>query len=356
MTDTEDPTTPPAPMALPPPEAASTDTAPPESHAAEPQRPATRRFDPLPLLFGLGVIILLVAVVYVWLHPLGGLLAGRAPAPADDPRLVELTRTVRSLDQRLAALEQRPSPDLASLQARLDALEQQARAAPAGGTDTTELGKRIEAVAHQAGQIETSENDLAARVEALGTALNRRLDATETRLGAAEHLAAQAAEPRQAPAAAERALRLARLAVAGVALQAGEPLGEIDGAPPALARFATTRPPTEATLRLGFTAAARAAEAVSAPETAGLSFWQAMLTRLKALVTVRRGDEVILGDSTEAVIARARVALAAGDVPGTVATIAHLEGRPAQAFAAWRADAEALLAARAALASLALRA
>ncbi len=354
MTDPEDPTTRSTPMALPPPPADSTATAPPDSH--EPQPPAARRFDPLPLLFGLGVIVLLVAVVYVWLHPLGGLLAGRAPVPTEDPRLVELTRAVRSLDQRLATLEQRAAPDLAPLQTRLDALEQQAHAAPTGSADIAELGKRIETLAHQTGQIETSENDLAARVEALGTAINRRLDATETRVGAAERLATQAAEPRQAPAAAERALRLARLAVAGVALQAGEPLGEIDGAPPALARFASTRPPTEASLRLGFIAAARAAEAVSTPETAGLSFWQAMLTRLKALVTVRRGDEVILGDSTEAVIARARVALTAGDVPASVATIAHLEGKPAQAFAAWRADAEALLAARAALTNLAPRA
>ncbi|MFZ8417732.1 hypothetical protein ACO1L7_14715, partial [Staphylococcus aureus] len=56
----------------------------------------------------------------------------------------------------------------------------------------------------------------------------------------------------QVESAAGRAARLTRVQAAVMALQAGEKLGDIPDAPPALARFAAAAPPTEAGLRETF--------------------------------------------------------------------------------------------------------
>ena len=111
-----------------------------------------------------------------------------------------------------------------------------------------------------------------------------------------------------------RTSRLARLQAAGAALAAGRPLGALPDAPPALARFATTAPPTEASLRLAFPAAAQAALAASRPDTAGKPFLDRLWTRTQALVTVRQGDKVIVGDPAGGVLAAARARLDAGDL------------------------------------------
>ena len=82
---------------------------------------------------------------------------------------------------------------------------------------------------------------------------------------------------------------LNQLETARMALDAGQPLGTIANAPPALSNFATTPPPTEAALRLGFPAAARAAEAASvAGDTKG-GAWAHALARLENFVTVSAG-------------------------------------------------------------------
>jgi hypothetical protein len=72
--------------------------------------------------------------------------------------------------------------------------------------------------------------------------------------------------------------------------------------------------------------------------------------------TVRRGDEVVLGDLAERPLEQARMALAAGEVE---AALRHLEALPPgarQAMKDWTDQAEALLAARAALRQMAPRA
>jgi hypothetical protein len=148
--------------------------------------------------------------------------------------------------------------------------------------------------------------------------------------------------------------RLARLDAAAIALAAGRPLGAIPDAPPALARFATASPPTEAGLRLAFAAASQAALRVSRPDTEGKPFLDRILARLQdfRLITVREGDHVVIGNSDAAALARARVSLDAGDLDGAVRTVATLTGPPAEKMAPWLADAKALQAAREALASL----
>ena len=70
-------------------------------------------------------------------------------------------------------------------------------------------------------------------------------------------------------------------------------------------------------------------------------------------MTVRQGDRVLVGDSAAGVLARARNALDAGDLAGAVAAVSTLSGPPAAAMAGWRADAQAVLDARAGLAAMA---
>ena len=85
-----------------------------------------------------------------------------------------------------------------------------------------------------------------------------------------------------------------------------------------------------------------------------------MLARLWAqaqnLVTIREGDNVLVGDPAAGVLDRARTALDAGDLVGAVATVGSLTGPAADAMAGWMMQARALLDARAALADWAAHA
>ncbi len=237
------------------------------------------------------------------------------------------------LEARVAALEHGPTPDLASLEAQVAALQKQA-------TDASQISARVDALAAQvaalAGRDRSAEGDLAHRV-----------DTDEARLTTLEQVTAAMT------AKADQAARLVRIEAARVALAAGQKLGTVPGAPPAVARFAAASPPTEAALRLAFPRAEQAALAASQPDTGGKPFLGRMLTRAEELVTVRQGDRVLVGNPAAGVLARARGALDAGDLAGAVAAVSGLSGPPAAAMAAWLADAQALLAARAGLADLA---
>jgi hypothetical protein len=213
--------------------------------------------------------------------------------------------TPRSLRLRLATLEQRPLPQPADL-------------GPLNG------------------RIGVEESTLAA--------LNGRADALEKRFAEVES---------RAQAVTGEASRTAALQAAAQALDAGRPVGTLPGAPPALARFATVPPPTEAALRLAFPASAAAAEAASVPQTGGLSLAQRMWQRVQALITVRQGERVLVGAPASRVLAEARSALDAGDLAGAVATLERLDPAAAKAMAGWRSEAQALLDARAALAGMA---
>lgn len=147
--------------------------------------------------------------------------------------------------------------------------------------------------------------------------------------------------------------RMARVAAAAIALAAGEPLGVIAGAPPALARFATVPPPTEASLRLAFPQAASAALAASGGGRGKRGFWRSLWAKIAGLVTIRRGERVIFGNPAAGALADARLRLEAGDLAGAVATLGKLTPPALAAMAGWLGQAKALLAARAALAAMA---
>ena len=346
------------PAALPPPETppeTSADPAPetPPSQPPDAAPPATH--DVLPWLSGAGFLILAVALFWVWRHPVN---QQAATAQAD-------AQQIASLEARVSRLEQQPPPqaiDLAALTARVTALEQRPAATPEQAVkppDLAPLETRIatlEAKQPADSQVMGRIDALSARADAQSGAqrgmqsdLTRRLDTDDARLAAVERTT------RQIQAVADRANRAALVQSAQLALDAGRPLGDLPGAPPALMRFATTAPPTQVALRQAFPQAARAAQAAAQPSE-GKPLLARAWAAAQDLVTIRRGDRVLVGDPVAGVLERARAALDAGDLAGAAAAVASLSGAPAQAMAAWLADARALLDARAALADWAAHA
>jgi hypothetical protein len=290
---------------------------PPEAPPAEP--PARPRHGGLAWLLGLVLLVLAgsqAAQWYVTVYPL----------PRPDP----LERRVQAVEARLARLEQRPvaaAPDLGPLEARVAALEKAPGPPPV-------VEQKPPPPAASPAQVE---------------ALAERLAADELHLAALEKAAAAPAQ------AADRAARIARIETASLALSAGRPLGDIPDAPPALARYATAAPPTEASLRLAFPAAARAALAAHVPP-ADKPFLDRLWAEAQELVTVRQGEHLLVGDPNAVVLAHAGTLLDAGDLAGAAAALGTLSGPAAAAMASWLDQANGLLAARAALLDMAARA
>ncbi len=146
---------------------------------------------------------------------------------------------------------------------------------------------------------------------------------------------------------------LNRLETARMALEAGQALGEIPNAPPALAMFTSTPPPTQAALELGFPAAARAAEAASVAGDAHGGYWSRVEARFENLVTVSDGTHVLIGAPAAGVIVQAQTLLDAGDLAGAVAKLDTLSLTTQAAMGNWLVQARALVAARAALTAMA---
>jgi hypothetical protein len=146
---------------------------------------------------------------------------------------------------------------------------------------------------------------------------------------------------------------LNRLETARMALDAGQKLGDIPNAPPALAKFADTPPPTEAQLVLGFPAAARAANLISVQRVKGVSVWAGALARAESLVTISNGAHVIVGAPAAAITGQAQALLDAGDLGGAVAALDGLSPTTQAGLGNWLTQARDLLAARAALIGMA---
>jgi hypothetical protein len=198
-----------------------------------------------------------------------------------------------TLQQRLAQLELRPAPSPTA-------------AAP----DLTAVETRLDQVTAKVTALQGSDPGVVQSLAGKVQALEQGLAQTE------QH--------------EQTAARLARLQAAGVALAAGQALGDIPGAPPALATFATAAPPTEGSLRSSFSAVAAAAEQAS----------------------VQQGGKVLVGPPASHVLAQARARLDDGDLAGAVGALDQLDPAAAKVLAGWRAQAQSLLDARAALAGM----
>ena len=259
----------------------------------------------MPVLTVIGFIFVLLGLAWVWnsqtdLRERVAELSVPAPAGVAPSRVAALEARVHVLEQRVGELENRPLPS------------PMAPAPTLGSADAAALASQL--------------SDLEARLKT--------------------------AEQRQS-ALADKAALAQRLQQAAAALEAGQPLGELPGAPPALARFAQKNPPTEAALRLAFPAAAQAAEAASRPSMEGKSLGERILLHASSLFTIKQGNRVLIGAPAATVLGEAQERLDAGDLSGAVAALDRLDSAAAQAMAGWRSDAQALLDARAALAQMA---
>jgi hypothetical protein len=290
-------------------ETESTSTAAPEPKPAPLPAPApiapapARRHAIWPYVFVLGFLVLAGGEVYLWYQ-------GQA--------------------------HRADSTDLAVLKAQLDDLRTtQANAAPAQNPAQNSV---------------TVQADLAQKYADLAAQLNAVQAQAASDHGALSTLQANAQDLTQLT---QRMDLLNALGMARLALDAGQPLGQIPGAPPALAQFATTAPPLEARLRESFALAARAAEAASLGDNGQSSFWDKVKARLEGLITISNGTYVIFGPPAAAALIQAQQALDNGDLAGAVAALQNLGPGAKDAMADWLAQAEALLAARSALLKLA---
>jgi hypothetical protein len=299
-------------------------------------------------LIVLGFVVLAGAQAASWYRLLN-------PPVRSDP----LSPRLQQLEDRVARLEARPAPSIPNVTPELTALATQVQqlkdqvgrleARPAAQpTDLAPLTARIAALEQQVQAEKAAQTPPPLSVSpAQLDALAQRVQANETRLAAVEKTANT-----PSPEAREAA-RAARVQAVYLALTNGKPLGAIPDAPPALARYASTPPPTEAALRLAFPAAAAAALAARRPVAADKPWLTRLWARAQELITVQQGDQVLVGNPDAGVLARARTRLDAGDLAGAAAAVATLTGPPAQAMAAWLDQARGLLDARAALADMA---
>jgi len=229
---------------------------------------------------------------------------------------------------------------IAELRARLEAAEAEAMAA----------AQRLVALQQSIATREAQVQAQSATVTEELNALRETVAAREAQAQAlAERIAPLEAVASRLEATEARTARIVALDALRAALDAGQPLGPLleplgPNPPPALARYSDTSPPTEPGLRLSFEEAVRAARAqVAETQPRGLG----------SLFTIRRGEDVIWGDENEATLERARRALTAGDLRGTVTHLTSLPEGHREAMSGWMAEAQALIAARAALRELA---
>jgi len=291
-------------------------------------------------------------------------LEGKPPPPPFDPaplttRLDTLaalaakgTADTGTLGGRVDALASKQAADATAMGGRLDSVvaKETADANAMGGRLDSLAGKETADVAAMNGRLDS----VVAKQGADATAFGGRLDALDGRIAAVDQQAKQTAS--QIGAVSERSGRVVRMQAAMAALESGQPLGDIPGAPPAVARFATTPAKTEQELRRSFDAAADAAEQAGQPAIMeSRSFGERLIARAQQAVTVRQGDRVLVGDPLAGHIIRARAALDAGDLAGAVKALDGLAGPAQAAMADWVGQARALLEARAALSSMAAR-
>lgn len=302
---------------LPPPDEA------PETPVQAPKNP---RRDVVPWLYGLGFLVLAAAVFYLWQYP------SNEPAP-DSSAVQAVEQRLAGIDARLTRLEQRPAPDLGKLAARVDAIEGRV-------ADQTQLASRVDT--------------LSGRIESLSGRDQTGLDATKQQLDAlSSRIAAVASNASNLDAVTKRLNQIAQLQHASFALAAGRPIGDVPNAPEALSRYAHAAPPTEAQLRIRFTRDQQAALVAKQPDVSNAPFAERVWDRAQGLITIRRDNDILVGDPSATILNQAQVALDAGDLGRAVMSVESLKGPPRQAMADWLTDATALLNARSALADMA---
>ncbi len=265
---------------------------------------------------------------------------------------------LKPIEDRIAALEQRPAPvapdqspllgKVQGLLAQLDTVTQQVQTAQVAAATAQAAAKAAQEQASTANDQAKTAQEQARGAQDQAKGAEQQAKGAEDQAKAAQGQASSAQA--QTAAVTDRAGQAQQLQLAATALDAGRPLGDIAGAPPALTRFATAPPPTEAALRLSFPAVAKQAAEASRPSLEGESLATRMWTRAQSLVTVKQGNRVLVGAPAAATLAQAQQLLDAGDLPGALHALQALDPAAAQAMTPWREQAQALVEARTALA------
>jgi hypothetical protein len=280
----------------------------------------------------------------------------------------QLEANDRTIAERLLTIERATEATFGEAQRLIEqSLAEREAAEQALARQITELrqqGERAVAAARQQGEqaLAATRQDAERRITALTAAAEARAAEARQQITAAfaqrqqaeqalaQRLAALEARLQQETTTqAQRLQRLAAVEATRAALDRGQPLGpSLQGLgpnpPPALARFATQAPPSEAALRASFEEAARGARG---PQGEGI------LPRLSSALTIRRGEETVVGDPMETTLERARRALDAADLEGAVRILQELPTNARNAMRNWSEQAEAVIAARNALRGLA---
>ena len=343
--------------------------------------PVARKTDGLPLLYALGAIVLLAAGWYVYTHPPGGAQGEDFAAKFD------------ALNTRTAALEQRSSVDLAPVQkqvaaveARLTSLEQKPVTAPtdaavatSSDTPSGDVASRLSALDRRVAAAEQGVAQVDTKIDGKVRPLDARVAAADAKLGqvgatvdaaiASKLAAAEAATTARVNqigsqlgaqvdakvgALTDTSRKFAQAQAAMAAMEGGQKLGIIAGAPPALTRYADTAPPTDFALKQAFSAAAAAATRASVPDAGGeRPFLDRLWSRAQQSISLREGDRVLVGDPVTGTLAQARRALDGNDLGAALAALQGLSGPPRAAMNDWIGQAQGVLDARAALAQMA---
>lgn len=364
----------------PQPDVAQPDVPQPDIAAPKPTSPA-RRNDAAPWLL-LVVVLLVVGVATSpwWAPSLAGILPwGGTPSVVDrdaPEQIATLTGRLGTLEQRVAAPAPATLPpdalaktdeQLAALDHRLDAIEQQLTQQGQGGaagadlgalrqtmeraaTAQAQLGERITALEKQKPEVDLKAfaalQDTVARLGSDLAALGQRLD----------KLATAAADDGRTDEALVLALGQLREAMAGSApfvdaLDAASALTrsrpEVKTVLAPLAEPAARGIPSLALLRQHFERVA--GEIANANETPAAGWGPWVGEKLRSLFAARRVGTGAVGDSPEAVVATAEGALQAGDLAGAVTVLGGLRGAAAATAKPWLDDAQRRLAAEAAL-------
>jgi hypothetical protein len=294
---------------------------PPEPAVIAP-KPPRREFSPW--LYVLGFLVLAGAILYVWQYP-----SVPSETVADSPAVRDVGQRLTDMDARVNRLEQRPAPDLSKITTRVDALERPA-------ADQTQLASRLDT--------------LSGRIESLSGRDQSGMDVTKQQIDAlGARVAALEANAGSIEAVAKRVNRVARIQEASIALASGRPIGDLPNAPAALVRYAHTAPPTEAQLRLRFTGAQQAALNAKPPDDSNAPFIERTWERVQGLMTIRRGNAVVVGNPVAITLNQAEAALDTGNLSQAVTAVETLKGPPAEAMAGWLDEAKAVLNARSAL-------
>ena len=332
-----------------PPETAAAQVAPGSAKPVIAAAPAAapRRRVLWPLLGLIGFLLLAGGEAYLWK------LQQARP---------DLSGAVGSLQAQVAALQQQQQQEQQQEQQRLAApgAPLAAPAPPVAAAATAGLDQKLASLTAQVDAMQTqfaADHGVLTTLQAnaidLGK-LNADIGAVQTE-ATMDHAALTTLQTNLADLdkLTGKVSALGRVDAARMALDAGQPLGTIPDAPPALAKFADAAPPTEAALRLGFPAAALAANAASVNTSGKHGTWETIRARLENLITIRDENHVIVGAPAAGALAEAGARLDAGDLSGAVNVLDTLSQGTQQAMAGWLTQAKDLLAARAALATLA---